>query len=502
MSRSKKFIAGLLSGYVSIAANVAFSLATVPLALTYLDKAEFAVWALVTQIGVYLGLVDLGMSGSLSRQLIDHKDRKENGDYLKYFRTGAFVLRIQALLIALAGCLLGVVLPSLLDIPPSLQPVFRNLVVLQSLLVGLGFWFKIYQSALYAHQRLDVLNLTSVGTFVVQFGVQWLCYVQGWKLYSLTAALAVSWLVSTGLVVGVAVRSGFGPRPGLWCSFDLGIFRKLFSYGFDLFWVAVGWQLVAGSQIFIVSKTMGLEAAAIWSVCLKPLLMAQQVVWKVFDTASAAFAEMIVRGERKKLKERFDQLYQLNAGFAAWVAAGIAACNSAFVALWTENSMVWNPWNDLWLGLLLMTYSISRCHTTLILQTKDIRGLKFILLLEAVVLVGLGSFATPRFGYGGLIASAIFANFSASAWYGFKRSSGFFFEPPLRWLVPLVPKALLFFVVVVLAAGGALRLVGADPVPVRLGVGALAVLGCGGMLFFLLKFYPDRLKLQYKSSTD
>jgi len=74
MSRLRRAVHGVASGYVLLAATAVYSLASVPLALHYLSKERFALWALMSSIGNYLGLIDLGMSSSVARLLIDHKD--------------------------------------------------------------------------------------------------------------------------------------------------------------------------------------------------------------------------------------------------------------------------------------------------------------------------------------------------------------------------------------------------------------------------------------------
>ena len=62
MSRSKRFIAGTLAGYGNIAANIIFTLVSVPLALAYLDVEQFGLWALAAQLNGYLVLLELGMN--------------------------------------------------------------------------------------------------------------------------------------------------------------------------------------------------------------------------------------------------------------------------------------------------------------------------------------------------------------------------------------------------------------------------------------------------------
>ena len=97
MGRLHRLFHSLASGYAVLLANIVFSLAQVPLALSYLTKAEFGLWALAFQLGNYLQLVDFGMSMSVSRLLIDHKHERNAGTYGSTIQTGFLVLSFRAL---------------------------------------------------------------------------------------------------------------------------------------------------------------------------------------------------------------------------------------------------------------------------------------------------------------------------------------------------------------------------------------------------------------------
>src|SRR5208337_3240341 len=144
MSRLKKFTHSLLSGYVSLGANIVYTLASVPLAFHYLGKAEFGLWALVTQIGGYITLIDLGMGGSVARILIDHKDDRYNGAYGSVIKTGVLVGAVQGGLIILAGTALSAVAGPLLHIPPEFQRDFLWLMIGQSVLLAFSFAGRIF----------------------------------------------------------------------------------------------------------------------------------------------------------------------------------------------------------------------------------------------------------------------------------------------------------------------------------------------------------------------
>src|SRR4051794_34029147 len=103
MSRFRRVVHSVATGYAVLVATAIYGLASVPLALHYLSKERFALWALMTAIGGYLSLTDLGMSNSLARLLIDHKDERAKGLYGSLIQTGLLVLLVQALFIMAAA---------------------------------------------------------------------------------------------------------------------------------------------------------------------------------------------------------------------------------------------------------------------------------------------------------------------------------------------------------------------------------------------------------------
>ena len=112
-SRTRNFLRGLGAGYVAIAVNIAYTAASVPLALHYLGKEQFGLWALAQQIAGYLMLLDLGVSSAVSRFIADRKDEVNSGSYGSLLLTGAIVFASQGFLIALVGAVFSFFAPSL-----------------------------------------------------------------------------------------------------------------------------------------------------------------------------------------------------------------------------------------------------------------------------------------------------------------------------------------------------------------------------------------------------
>ena len=192
MSRLKRFASAVVTGYIALAANVLFSLGSIPLALRYLSDEQFGLWSIITLIGTYLALVDLGMSSAFARLLIDHKDDPDQRSYTSLIKSAWLVLFTQAFLVVIVAFIGSWVLPALLKVTPSLQGDFRWLLLAQGGLLAFGFTTKVFPQLLSAHHRLDLVNIGVALGFGVSFFVLWLAFRAGCGVSSLVWAGAAS----------------------------------------------------------------------------------------------------------------------------------------------------------------------------------------------------------------------------------------------------------------------------------------------------------------------
>jgi O-antigen/teichoic acid export membrane protein len=425
MTRSKRFVTGLLSSYAAIGVNILYTIASIPLAFHYLDKEQFGVWVLVTQLAGYLMLLEFGMTGSVARSLSDHKDHIEDGIYGNILRTGARVFSIQGVFVALLGLAMAWLAPPLLNLPLRLQHSFAMLMAAQALLSGTKLAVGSLASPLWCHQRIDLSNLSSSISLVVTFGVLWLGFHLGWHVYSLTIASTFGLLTGLGITVFYCRRLGFYPPREYRGRFDRKVFRELFHFGGGLFLMNLGAQLASASQVIIVSRLLGIEAAAVWSVATKIFNLAQQFVARVLDSSAGSLAEMVVRGETGRLRDRFRDLVSISAVMAVAASAGIALLNGAFIEVWTADKVTWASWNNLLLACMLFSSAVTRCHSGLVGITKQIRGMKYVYLFEGVTFVTLSLLLVGWTGLSGLLGCALICNICITGIYATSRTASY-----------------------------------------------------------------------------
>ena len=426
MSRFKRFTHSLASGYLVLGANIVYTLAQVPLALHYLSKEEFGLWALAMQVSGYLQLIDFGMASSITRFLIDHKDHPEDGIYGSILKTGLLVLAAQGGILIIGGMLVGFLLPGLFAVPVAHERAFQILVAGQCAILGVVFVGRIFTHILSAHQRYDISNYVMLGALTTQLLTMWVCFDRGMGVYSLLLAYGVSVLFSPSLSWFFVIRLRLLPLPGAWGRVNGGMFRRLFSFGREMFLIIAGFQLVNASQVVVISRTLGLEAAAVWSIATKPFLLAQQFVSRLFDFSYSAFSEMIVRGERATLLARFRDLLILSASLAAWAGLAVALCNRDFLALWTKGQVTWPSSSNWLMALLVVAYSTTRCSIGLVGVTKQIGMMKYVYFFEGIAFIVLSFILAPFWGMNGVIVSALVTDLLCSGLFGFWRVKNYF----------------------------------------------------------------------------
>jgi len=431
MSRLKNFSRNLVTSYLQLGVNAVYSLVSVPLALHYLDKPAFGLWVLVSQLGGYIALVDLGMNTSVARILIDHKDDRSNGVYGSVIKTGILVGIVQCFLIIGVGTVFSLFAGSLLNVSADLRDEFVWLMIGQTILSGMTFATRIFSQILYAHQRLDIGNYGSAVSFFLALGVMWLGFINGFGIYSFLISQMAMVLFAIVVSLTGCIRLKLLPGVGEWGQVRRERFNELFAFGQGVFLISVGSQFINTSQAILLTRLLGLEAAATWSVCTRVYTMLTMITWRIMDYSAPALSEMVVRREQDKLLQRIRDIAILMASLSLLCGTIFATANGAFVWVLTGGKMSWLAINNVLLGLWFVVCSIMRVHTGLVGITKNLRFLRFIFLIEGLVFIGLNLLAYHIESMTWMLIFSLICTMTFTLPYGLWRTRQYF---KLRWL--------------------------------------------------------------------
>jgi O-antigen/teichoic acid export membrane protein len=429
MSRFSRFVSGISASYVGVAANIGYSLAIVPIGLHYLGPDQFGLWMLLAQVSAYLSLIELGVFGSAARILIDSKDRKDGVAYSGVVATASAILVLQGFLMAMVCWLFAPLVVQVFSIPAELRELATYLFIFLGLSTGVATCFKIFSAILYANQRIDLVVLLTACQLLLSLAIVWPLLAAGHGLYSLPWSFLPPAIILSAMSWFACRRLGLLPsRIGL-SDIQPAKVRELFKLGADFFLVNIGTQLLDASQLMIVSKTMGLSAAATWSVSTKLFTLLFQLTAKVENTAVVFFSEMIVRGEQEKLQASFRKMYQFTGSLAVCGMLGAVAVNPYFVTAWAGPDVLWPSINNWLIAALLILNLMLRCHTDFAMHTKKVGLLRFLYFFESLAFVAAALWAAPRFGFPGILMAAILCALLFRSVYAVSRTASYFVLP-------------------------------------------------------------------------
>lgn len=440
---------GLSASWVATFVTVGYSLLSVPVALRYLGVDEFGLFMLVMQVAGYFALIDMGMSGATARILIDYRQKTESGEYGSVILTSACVFGTQSLLLLGLAFVGSPYVVRALSIPTHLEPAAVHLLRWIAAAFAIGAALRVFSSILYAHRRIDLVNLLMGLVPLIGLLLIWTVLAAGGGLWWLPAAFVPPAIIAGTAAAYSCWKLGILPAKSRWGRPRWSLFREMFALGRDIFMINVGAQVIDASQILIVTRTMGLAAAAVWSVSTKLFTLVFQLVTKIESTAVVIFSEMISRGESARLEARFRQVYQLTAGITVAAVAFCTIINGPFVKLWAGPELAWPALCSALLGVVVWTNCVTRCHVDLVVNSKRILGLRYVYFCEACIFVVAALWAGRQAGFLGIIGVSLLCGLLFRGAYTSWRTAVFFrLSLPtvaLRWLGnSLVAGAILF----------------------------------------------------------
>ena len=278
----------------------------------------------------------------MARLLVDHKDDLNSGTYGSLLKSAGVVFAAQGVVVLAIGIIGSPVLANLVGVTSSLRSDFSLLMVVQCAVLAIAFLTKPFYLTLWSHQRSDVVNYTTIGGLLTNLVTLWLGFVAGLGIIAFPLSQFAGLVVNTSVTATMSRALGLLPRKQCWGRVNSQTFREIFSFSRDVFVLGIAAQIISASQVIMVSKFLGLEAAATWSICTKVFQFAQQIVYRLFDFSEAAFSEMVVRREIERFKQRYASIVTLTASAAVLFAILGIAANAGLVRFWTGGRISWN----------------------------------------------------------------------------------------------------------------------------------------------------------------
>ena len=405
-------------------------LITVPLALSYLGKEKYGLWAVVTSLVAWTSLCDFGIINSLVNALSEANGKENREDAKSYVSTAFFVLVGISMTLGLAVALCAAWIPwswiLAVRIPIAQRTVMWT--VLAALFCVLANLPLSITRQIYAgYQKSYMVNLFSaLGALTTLAALYLVIWTKG-GLPSLVFAFS-----GPGVVIGIINLLYLMRREMPWLTPQLSYvsrraLRRLFRTSTPLFLFQIGALLVNETQMITLAHVTSLKLVSEYSI-----------IWRLGVTLSSfvglgtagfvpAFREAHERGDSGWMKAAFRRMLIVRMSIATAVAFTLIFGGNFILRVWLHR-VDFNFPTSLWIaqGMVLASAIWVTSFTDLLTIMDRIWIQVAFVAFNGVTTVALTIILAPRFGLLGALISIGFV--TVCFW---------------TWLVPLLARWLL-----------------------------------------------------------
>src|SRR5260370_29592777 len=192
-----------------------------PFVVRHLGNGAYGVWTLIGSLTGYLGLLDMGVRGAVTRYVARFHAQANHQQANETASSAMMIFSSAGLLAILISVALGALALNRLHVPEDLQAQARIVLLIAGVTVAISLVGGVFGGILVALQRFDLVNLIEIITsglraLVIVFALRGGSGIAAWALIQLGAGLLSS-LANAVLVVRLypelRIRPSYAYRP-------------------------------------------------------------------------------------------------------------------------------------------------------------------------------------------------------------------------------------------------------------------------------------------------
>ena len=356
-SKTKNSVRNLFTGVVLKIYQILLPFVLRTMLIRILGMEYAGLNSLFTSILSMLNIAELGVGTALVISMykpIEENDQAKICALMKIYR---LYYRIIGLVILIIGGVLTPFLPYLIS---GEVPADVNLYILYALNLGatvLSYWLFAYRNSLFtAHQRLDVVNVITLVTDTIKYGLQ-IVLLMTTKNYYAYLAVALFSQVLTNIITAIASRiyyPNYSPKGDLSVE-EKKVLNKSIK---DLAYSQFGYIITLSFDSIVISAFLGLVPLAIYNNYYY-ILNALMAFFTIFSHSLSASVgtNMLVKDSASNFKD-FKYITFVVFGLLTFCCSCLATMYQPFIELWVGKENLLDIWCVILFAIYLVVYEM------------------------------------------------------------------------------------------------------------------------------------------------
>jgi O-antigen/teichoic acid export membrane protein len=294
-------VRNVLSNWGAFVFNAVVGFLMSPVLVHGLGDAAYGVWVLLVSMVGYLGLLDMGVRGAVTRFVARFYSGEDHQSAGRLTSTAVTLFVSAALLVVLVSAGLSFVVDRAFHIPPALVPTARVVVVLCGLNIAVSLVAGIFGGIVAGMQRFDYNN----GIEIAVGAVRALAIVgglrAGWGLIGL-ACIQLAASVARGLATAGLARRLYPQLVIAVNHWDRRYMRTIVTYGLTSSLLQAMGSLVLYSDSLVIGALLPVGMVTFFAVGSSLIEYARSFVSGISYTVMPMASALEAKGEAAKLE--------------------------------------------------------------------------------------------------------------------------------------------------------------------------------------------------------
>jgi O-antigen/teichoic acid export membrane protein len=400
------------AGVAAMGVSALVGLASVPIALAYLGKDAYGLWAVVGSMAAWIALFDPGLVQGLLIAVSEAHGRDDRVAARAYFSTAFFGLLGVSLVVVVGVALVAPFVPwaRLFDVPASMAPRsapagFGTALALAALALPVALVPQVYA----AYQRSYVASGFAMVGALLSLGLLLMATRLGAPFAAVVGTAGAAALVAGAMgLAWLTGRQMTWMRPS-WSAVSRGALRRLLSSALPFYFFQLGALLVNQTQRPVLAHRAGLDTVAEYDLLMRLYAFTVVVITASTASVSPTFRESFERGDLGWIRRSFWHLVRLRMGLAAAACVAMLVGGNWIVRIWLHRTdFQYGGWTWLALSALVLIAVWASSFTELLTIMDRIRPMVAVVLIQGAMTVALTWVLGSRHGVlGALLAFAI-----------------------------------------------------------------------------------------------
>ncbi len=378
-----------------------------PYLVRRLGVTSYGLWIVIGSFTGYFALLDLGLRGSVGRQLAYYRGNSNLDGVNNILNSALAMFMSVATVTVIATSIAVLMFDRIMDIPSDQLSNARIALALVGLNLALSFPLQVFDGYLWAAQRFDILNLVDIPASIVRV------------LLTLTLVKAPGDIVTLS-VITLVTQAGSGVVKGV-ISFRTDKFLRirarfisreaaytLFNYGWWNFVLTIARLTKTQLSPVLIGSIAGVAQVTPFSIARRLQDYGHKVLWTATGVIVPVATGFHARSEVEQQQRLFIQGGKYSASASLFMVTYLVCVGRSLIALWMGPQFMYVAvlLSILSLGeLVQMTQSLTG---SIILATARHKALAWMAIVEAVVsIAAIAVFSKPYGLVGICLALAI-----------------------------------------------------------------------------------------------